>query len=115
MREWSTLQEAAAATGVPAVTLRRWAAEGRVVAEKRGKIWLVQLGSITPRPSASRFQLALRGEEDLLAEVEQVAGVLGIPPASVMKTALRLWLQRHRDLAQELTRALAEDQSPSPS
>lgn len=36
-----SLVEAAAATGVPLRTLQRWAADGRVTVEQRGKAWLV--------------------------------------------------------------------------
>lgn len=35
------LAEAAAATGVPLRTLQRWATDGRVTVEQRGKAWLV--------------------------------------------------------------------------
>src|SRR5258706_6473839 len=50
MSEWIPIEAAADLVGRSPATLRRWAADGSIKAEKRGKSWLVWTPSLSPEP-----------------------------------------------------------------
>lgn len=55
-----SVADAERGTGVPARTVRRWAATGRITVVKRGKVWLVSLlevAELAERRAASAGRL----------------------------------------------------------
>jgi excisionase family DNA binding protein len=111
MREPLTIEQAAQRLNISLATARRWAASGRIPAEKSGKQWLVDGDQLAGRGQASKGDRWANEVSTALTYV-QSRDLVDVPVPDILRCADEL---RDRDAVLAGSRARLEEKAPRPA